>query len=138
MEEKEGLVQKSFLQASFVTRSNKMTTMYKASQVVLVVRSQLPMQEIIRDAGAVLSQEDHLERSWQLIQVFFGGEFHGQRAFQDCTPQGSRVGHDRATQHSRYLRHCGWLQYSSSSLKNRNYLCHSTLLKPDLMKTTHL
>ena len=62
----------------------------RASQVALVVKTCLPMQETQEAWVRSLGWEDPLEKGWQPTPVFLSGESHGQRSLEGYSPQGRK------------------------------------------------
>ena len=58
----------------------------RASQVTLVVRIHLPMQETWEMRVRSLGWEDPLERAWQPTPVFLPGESHGHKRLEGYSP----------------------------------------------------
>ena len=53
--------------------------MKRASQVALVVKNLPANAGNVRDAGSILSWEDHLEKKMATKSVFLPGKSHGQK-----------------------------------------------------------
>ena len=59
-----------------------------ASQMILVLKNYLLMQETWEMRVQSLGEEDPLEKEWQPTPVFLPGEFHGQRSLVGSSPWG--------------------------------------------------
>ena len=69
------------------------TTIWGASQVVLVVKNLLPVQETYEMRVWSLNREEPWRRAWQPAPVV-PGESQGQRSLAGYGPWGRRVGHE--------------------------------------------
>ena len=69
-----------------------------ASQVVLMVKTPLLMQEMQEPQVRSLSQEYPWKRKWQPTLVFLSGKSHAQRSLEGSNPRNcKRVGHNLET-----------------------------------------
>ena len=65
-----------------------------ASQMMLMVKNHLPMQETWEMRFHPWVRKIPWRRAWQPTQVFLPGESQGQRSLVGCSPCGHKVGHD--------------------------------------------